>query len=414
MKKKGSLVSCLLLLASLIPLVAAAQGGGIVDPYEMGDDFDRAYGPLQLGPQYAAYFASPYDKDFYYFDANQVGTIEIDLGNVPQGYTYGLILYDKNREIASLDVQGQGDKRLSFQMSFKGRYYLMVDVRAGNYDANRPYLLRVLVAQGGGEQRQGSDSYEDNNTYRTAYGPLESGKTYEAYCWDEYDADYYYISLNANSTVKAELKNICADCDYDLFLLDSNLNSLASSGQARGQDESLAVSNVPPGTYYLLIVPYSFSRQSPYRLTVTYNQAAGGGQQGPQPGNEAAWARTQIEAMGYTILYDPGVMDFEDGSQAAVAIEDPRSFDLRLSNETSRRQAVDTWGVLLTAFDVDALWIGLTYQSRYVIYYVVGSDNFHQFVRGSLSWDNLPINYGVWEQGYGWVSDAKDFMDKNF
>ncbi len=62
--------------------------------------------------------------------------------------------------------------------------------------------------------------------------------------------------------------------------------------------------------------------------------------------------------MGCTILYDPGVIDFEE----------PRSFDLRLSDDTTRRQAVDTWSVLLTAFDVDALWIGLTCQNRYVVY----------------------------------------------
>ncbi len=41
-----------------------------------------------------------------------LGTIQVDLTNVPSDYTYGLILYDKNREIASLDVQGKGDKRL--------------------------------------------------------------------------------------------------------------------------------------------------------------------------------------------------------------------------------------------------------------------------------------------------------------
>jgi len=112
MRKKLHFAACLIVLLGLIPLVAAAQAGAPTDPYEGYDDFDRAYGPLQTGPQYAAYLNSPYDKDFYYFDVNQVGTIQVDLTNVPSDYTYGLILYDKNREIASLDVQGKGDKRL--------------------------------------------------------------------------------------------------------------------------------------------------------------------------------------------------------------------------------------------------------------------------------------------------------------
>ncbi len=417
MKKKRTLWACLLVLLSLIPLViVSAQAGVPVDPYEGYDDFDRAYGPLQLGPQYAAYLNGPYDKDFYYFDVDQVGTIRVDLANIPTNHTYGIILYDRDRDIVDLDVEGRGDKHLSFDMSFSGRYYLMVDVRAGAYDPYQPYLLRVTTTQGGGSRQEvtGTDSFEDNNTYQTAYGPLESGKVYEAYCWSQGDRDCYYITLSANSTVKAELTGVCADCDYDFYLVDSAEQILAGSENGQGQDESLSV-NLPPGTYYFVVHPYvGYSQQVPYRLTVTYNETAGG-RQGPQPGNEAAWAKAQIEDLGYTILYEPGVIELNDGSLAVVAIEVPVSFDLRIEDNTTWRQAIDTWGVLINAFDVHHLWIGLTYQSRYVVYYAVSSGDFGRYIRGEVSRQDLPISYGVWDQQEGgWVSDARDFMDKNF
>jgi len=410
-------IVCLLLLLGVLPLpLALAQAGGPVDPYESGvadEDFDDAYGPLTLGPQYAAYFTSPYDRDFYYFEMGEVGTIWIELANVPENYTYGLILYDKNKEIASLDVQGKGDKRLRFDMSFKGRYYLMVDVRVGGYDPHIPYLLRVTTSQAGGEEEEVTDSYEENNTYGTAYGPLASGETYRAYCWSQGDRDCYYFTVsNPTNNVHLELEKVCAACDYELYLVNADEEIVAASENGQGMGESLSA-NVPAGRYYIVVHPYrGYSTSEPYLLTAVFE----GREQptGPQPGQEGAWAREEIEALGYTVVYDPGVMDGTNNTRIGLAVELPRSMDLRLEDDTTWEQAASTWQVLIQAFDVHTLAIGLVYQDRYMVYYAVASGDWGRYMAGDLSREDLPYSYGVFDLDTGeWLQNAKDFIDKN-
>lgn len=399
----------LLVLLSLIPLpIVAAQGGSPIDPYEGSDDFDEAYGPLQKGAQYAGYLGDLYDKDVYYFDVDETGTIEIYLNNVPDAYTYGLILYDKDQQIVDLDVESQGDKMLQFDMSFSGRYYLMVDVRFGDYDPNHPYLLSY---QSEGYTEQATDAYEDNNTYATAWGPLESGETYKAYCWSQGDRDCYYFALSGDATVHVYLETVCDTCDYDLYLVNEEEEILFGSEQGRGFDESLS-GQLTPGTYYVVVHPYQgYSQEEPYRLTVVYDERPSG----PQPGNEAAWVRKQLESMGYELLYDPGVMEDAEGSLVAIAIEEPRSFDLRLEDDSTWRQATDTWGVLIQAFDAHYLAIALDYQDRYLVYYIVSSGDYGAYKRGELDRADLSYSYGVFDTEIGeWLTNAKDFIDKSF
>jgi hypothetical protein len=417
MKRKLWLRAGLLFIITLMPLaLAGAQAGLPVDPYEGHEDLDNPFGPLELNTQYAAYLGTLYDRDVYYFDVNQAGTLKVFLSNVADNVTYGLILYDRDKTIASLDVQGKGDKVLDFRMSFSGRYYLMVDVRGETYDPKRPYLLHVATFQEGSERKPSpaGDSFEDNNTYATAYGPLQSGTTYEAYCWSQGDRDCYYVTVSSGTTIKAELAGICAECDYDLYLVDSAEQILADSENGQGVGESLTA-NVGPGTYYLVIHPYAgYSQEVPYQLTVTYADTAGG-TQGPQPGHEAAWAKARIEEMGYTILSEPGVWEYADGTKTVVALEDPASLDLRIDDDVTWRQAIDTWGVLITAFDVHNLWIGLTYQNRYVIYYAVSSGDFGRFIHGELTRADLPVLLGIWDGQQGeWMSNSRDFVNKNF
>jgi len=294
MKSKLYLLGCLLVLLGLLaPALALAQAGGPIDPYESNDDFDHAYGPLGLEyDQYAAYFHSPYDADFYYFDVNQVGTIQVDLTNVGTEYNYGLILYDSDREIASLEVQGTGNKQLTFAMSRRGRYYLMVDVRQGLCNTHLPYLLRVTITQ-----------------------------------------------------------------------------------------------------------------------------VHAGAPKGPEPGQEAAWARTQLEALGYTLHTNPDLVKFDDGSQAAIALENPLSLDLRLSNDTTWRQATDTWRILDQAFAVDAVWVGLVYQGRYIVFHAVSTADLDRYAKGELTRETLPVSSGIYDTQEGrWLTETegKGFVQKNF
>jgi hypothetical protein len=136
----------------------------------------------------------------------------------------------------------------------------------------------------------------------------------------------------------------------------------------------------------------------------------------PQPGREAAWVKARLEKLGYTALYEPGVMAFPNGDQAAIAIINLMSYDLRLSDESTRRQVTNTWGVLHTAFpNVQYLWTGLAYQNRYVAYYEVASADFARYASGELPLESLRIGFGVYDTVEGqWVPGTKNFINKSF
>lgn len=69
------------------------------------------------------------------------------------------------------------------------------------------------------------DSYEPNNWFNEAYGPLEFGTVYESWMWDWEDYyDIYYFIPDSSGIVKIDLYSLPAD--YDLALFDENQEEL--------------------------------------------------------------------------------------------------------------------------------------------------------------------------------------------
>ena len=116
--------------------------------------------------------------------------------------------------------------------------------------------------------------YEPNNTRATAYGPLQSGRTYEAFIWPTGDQDYYYIDVTATTAdITVALTNIPANADFDLYLYDSATAVLpvAASAQYGTVDENIRYHPTAVGRYYIRIYPYQgASKLQPYRLTTTF------------------------------------------------------------------------------------------------------------------------------------------------
>src|SRR5574341_193804 len=119
------------------------------------------------------------------------------------------------------------------------------------------------------------DSFEPNDNYDSATGPLEAGETVTAYIsWDE-DVDVYFIAPETTQTISISLTGIPPDTDYDLYLLDSSDVLQASEGTT--SEESIEFSSPAPGTYWIAVVSYSgSSTSSPYQLTVDYDGGGGG------------------------------------------------------------------------------------------------------------------------------------------
>jgi hypothetical protein len=121
------------------------------------------------------------------------------------------------------------------------------------------------------------DLYEPNDTPADAWGPLQSGTTYQAYIWDATDRDdYYYFTPSAAGNVVVLLSNIpVSTADYDLYIyyydgttyvLDGHYSNLTGS-----PTEQVEFTGTAGRKYFVRVYPYSgFSSTQKYSLRATY------------------------------------------------------------------------------------------------------------------------------------------------
>lgn len=121
-----------------------------------------------------------------------------------------------------------------------------------------------------------TDTYEPNDTFEQAYGPLHSGITYYSYIWTEEDLDYYWLQVRSLEPIVAVLIGP-PPVDYDLYLFDGGYQRVARSEEI-GSRERIEYPPEGVGDYYLLVRSYrGSSRYQPYSLVVTF------GEIGPTP-----------------------------------------------------------------------------------------------------------------------------------
>jgi hypothetical protein len=125
----------------------------------------------------------------------------------------------------------------------------------------------------------GPDNYEPNDWCDQAYGPLESGRTYDSYisCCDlttYKKSDYFYVDISTTNAINIYLTDIPAGTDYDLYLYQNpgdDPNNPAAKAEGYGSSETLPYTPLATGRYYIRVYGFSGSSASPYSLRVTYD-----------------------------------------------------------------------------------------------------------------------------------------------
>jgi len=132
-------------------------------------------------------------------------------------------------------------------------------------------VIETAFAKHGIPCDRGIDTYEPNDSFTDAYGPITSMKSYYSYIWDTGDIDYYYFYCDSG-TVLIGLTNIPPGCDYDLYLFDSELNIVAMSINSGNINESIALSTATVGKkYYIMVNSFQGSTTSyQYILSAGY------------------------------------------------------------------------------------------------------------------------------------------------
>lgn len=123
---------------------------------------------------------------------------------------------------------------------------------------------------GGGGGTPGTDTYEPNDSMSSAYGPLQSGTTYNSYIASSSDIDYYKFSPTKSGSISVSLSNLAGD--YDLYLYNSSGTLLSQSTNGGTTNESISYSASAAGTFYVKVVGYNgaSSTSKAYALSVTY------------------------------------------------------------------------------------------------------------------------------------------------
>jgi len=119
-----------------------------------------------------------------------------------------------------------------------------------------------------------ADTYEPNDSFDHAAGPLASGATYRSYIWTRQDEDYYYLVVHlVHYPITVDLLDGPKTADYDLYLFDGERQLVAKSERV-GSIEHITHLPRRAGLYYVLVRSYGgSSRTEPYVLQVVFGGA---------------------------------------------------------------------------------------------------------------------------------------------
>ena len=135
----------------------------------------------------------------------------------------------------------------------------------------------AVGAAGGGS----NDTYEPNDSFAQAHGPLASGTAISSFISSSSDDDYYTFTSTAAGTITVTLGGFPGD--YDVFLYNSSQSEIGR-GYTTNNPETISVSNAAAGTYYVRVDGYNgaSSTTDDYQLTATFPTGSGGGGGTPQ------------------------------------------------------------------------------------------------------------------------------------
>ncbi len=112
------------------------------------------------------------------------------------------------------------------------------------------------------------DTYEVNDTFTQAYGPLKSGDLYVSYISRANEKDFYFIITGETTNLTVDL-TMHRDLNYDLVVYDETFTPLGFSISADTLD-SITLPNLSAGVYYVEVVSNGYYSVVPYKLKTTY------------------------------------------------------------------------------------------------------------------------------------------------
>jgi bacillolysin len=280
-------------------------GEDVYTPGTSGDALRSISNPEQ--------YNQPAHMDDYYYTSSDNGGVHTNSGIPNKAFYYiaNDIGLDKSGEIYYRSLTSY----LTSQSDFMDARNALLQSAEDLYGASSPEYEAVAngysaVGIGGSGSDPSEDTYEPNDTFNGAYGPLSSGQTYNSYISSSSDVDYYQFNSTDSGTISVSLSNLPGD--YDLYLYDGSGSLLDKSENAYTNSESISYTASSSGSFYLKVVGYNgaSSTSTAYALNVTYPTGTGE--------TTAQWYYESVSAdtpHPYPNNYDSGHVYSQPGAQ---------------------------------------------------------------------------------------------------
>lgn len=263
-------------------------GNGCQDTYEPNPTASQAANPFPvffqtpITPSLDSYIGSSTDQDVYLLGFDGMGTLTVNLTNLPANYELELLDFSGTTILANSSNPGQQNEQIVFPYNTPASTirYLRVRGVVGAFDDCQPYSLGVNWTPSTGCV----DNYEPNGSAATAnsfFPPLTltpyNGNLNSA-IFAAGDEDYFAVSITTPGTITAMLSNL--PTNYDLFWIGTNgttvLNSSTQAGTTNEQINFTKIGSTVE-TYFLRIEGNGSAAApcNPYTLGLVWNPAGG-------------------------------------------------------------------------------------------------------------------------------------------
>ena len=245
----------------------------------LSDEYATEAPEIKVNTNVTGSINSKYDYDWYKIKVSQAGVIKIrfDHQNLRSSNRYWYIsIYDKDFNNIAGDtncwyINGNGTSYTLPDIGLPaGTYYILVE--SGDYTSDTNYKMNVGFTPT-------ATAEKEYNGDRDSANPIELNTAYSGSLFMADDVDWYKFVLTKSGLVTISFGHENLDSDYDcwrVYLANANGDNITLGSSAyydidtKGTVTVLPQKSLSAGTYYLLVMPATYTSDSTYSIKVGF------------------------------------------------------------------------------------------------------------------------------------------------
>ncbi|UGB30558.1 pre-peptidase C-terminal domain-containing protein [Metabacillus sp. B2-18] len=216
---------------------------------------------IESGVIYKGKISDSTDVDYYKLNANDAGHIRVSLTDLPKDYE--VAVYDRaDNLVARSSRGGTNGEYITIERAVAGNYFIKVYPNGNDDYSEYEYKLKVTYE---------ANNKNGSNDTMTSASLIENGRYYLDTLEDPQDIDWYTFTSDKRGDVHVTLDTL--RYDYEVYLVNKFGEIVSRSTKGNNLSESIYVSDLEAGTYYIYVLGDSdddYSKDDKYRLRADY------------------------------------------------------------------------------------------------------------------------------------------------